>query len=184
MVRVALKLGIVGLMVATPLVAAERLSLYSDPAMTNCALLDDVPGLKVVYVGQETFVGAIASQFRVRTPDCWIGASFVSSAPAPGFGAIGNAPDDMIVTYDVCYSGAFLVATITYLSTAEPSPCCWIYLEKGPSAPLDGIVSLDCTFIPHVVTGSFRLIINPDVSCLCSNPARSSTWGSLKALYR
>jgi hypothetical protein len=172
----------IGLIVATPLLAAERLSLYSDPAMTDCALVDDVPGLKTIYVGHETF-GAMASQFRVRTPDCWTGVSFVSSVPAPGFNAVGDAPDDMIVTYDVCYGGAFLVATITYLSTAEPSHCCWIYLEKGPSAPLEGVVSLDCTFTPHIV-GGFVVLINPDFSCRCSNPVNSSTWGRMKALYR
>jgi hypothetical protein len=174
-------LGVVTAVV--PVGAAERISLFSDAAMTDCSLDDTGPGFKLVYVGHESTSGTLASQFRVRTPDCWVGATFVSSTPAPGFSAVGDAPNDMAVSYGACWGGSFLVATISYYSPGEQTTCCWISLEKGPSAPLDGIVSVDCTFEPHVVTWSFPVLINENFSCRCSNSVRASTWGRIKALY-
>ena len=169
---------------ATPVSGVERLSLFSDAAMANCSLEDNAAGLKSVYVGHETGSGATGSQFRVRTPDCWLGATFVTSTPGAGFSAVGDAPNDMIVSYGQCWAGSFLVATVEYYSPGAGTACCWIYLEKAPSAPLDGVVTVDCAFEPHLVTWSFQVLINENVACRCSNPVHDSTWGRIKAMYR
>ena len=178
-------LALIGLALsAVPVAAFDRIELYSDPAMSNCNLDDNGVGPKSVYMAHNAPAGATASQFQVPTPACWIGATFVASTPAPGFSAVGDASSDILISYGACWGGSFLIGTISYFSMGLATACCSIRITKAPTAPLDGIVTVDCASTPHVISAPFQILINPDQTCLCSNPVQDATWGGIKALYR
>lgn len=175
--------------VAAPAAAqVGDISTYADGAATSCNIVDTTPGFsfKDVFLFHKHTGGGQASQFKVSLTG---GSTMVFSSqtiPA-GMLNLGNANDDISIAYGGCLQGDFLILTITYVAFGTSPACSRIVLEPAATSPIPGEVAMvDCTqpsgqlFVP--ATG--QAIINPDVTCQCDVPVRTTTWGGIKALYK
>lgn len=176
--------AIVATLLATPVTALDRIAIYADPAFTDCDIAAAPSSMVTLYIGHEAIPGALGSLFRVATPACWAGAMLLATTPAPGFSAIGNAETGVAFIYPGCMAGAFLIGTLTYFSSDQDVSCCWLRIGKAPDASLDGVMVTDCAATPRLGTAPFQFIVNPNSFCYCYSTVHTSTWGSIKALYR
>ena len=150
--------------------------------MTDCRLTDSSAGVKYIYIGHNAPSGAKSSQFRIPTPACWTGATLIAATAAPGFIAYGDLEDDLLISYEQCYAGRFLIATATYFTQGTAPTCCQVNILKAPSAPVDGVAMTDCGDYAHLIN-AFHLMVNESGECPCYSPTHDATWGAIKALY-
>ncbi len=161
------------------------LNIFSDAQGTNCLVSDIQPGIITVYVFHST-IGATASQFRIAT-DAGFTGSYISHQVASPFLEMGTPPVDYSVAYCCfCYTGSFLVATISYLGLGTSAPCSHISIEPAPTSPIPGEVAvIDCDFELAVPNTSGPAVVNyTNCAAWCIGATESSTWGRIKALYR
>jgi hypothetical protein len=164
------------------------ISTYSDAAGTSCGVADAIAPFQFidVFLLHKHTGGATASQFKVSLT----GGStmtFSSQTVAPGMLNLGNANDDISIAYGGCVQGDFLILTVRYLGFGTSPACSRIVLEPAATSPLPGeLAMVDCSQPSGnlEVPGSGQAIINPDGTCQCDVPVRTTTWGSIKALYR
>jgi len=160
------------------------IGIYSDPAYTDCDLVDVVPpGVQLIYIVHRGSSGATAVQFRVVPSS---GASCVLLGEDSPYNAIlGDAESGIYIGFGGCVPSDNLVMTLSYFCDGASTTCSSIDIEADPDASSGGIEITDCSLTPLVGTGA-RLIINGDSSCPCGAipPVREKTWGAIKALYR
>lgn len=184
MIRAASILIVAAILLATPAAALDRIAIYTDPALSDCDIAVAPASMVTVYIGHESVPGATGSMFRVRTPACWTGATLLTTTPASGFSAVGNAETGIAFVYPGCMAGGFWIGTITYFSPDLPVSCCLLRIEKAQSSSLDGVMVTDCATAPTLGTAPFMFLLNPDHTCYCHTATHTSTWGGVKALYR
>jgi len=161
---------------------AGAVTLYSDPAFTNCAITD-IPGLVSVYVVHELHPGASAIQFSAPMPSCWTGAVYLTdNNPFPL--VIGNSQDGMAVSYQGCFAGQVHVTTMLFFSQGAAGPCCSYEARPDPSAPSGQIEGVDCA-LSRTYPNAGSAVINPTGYCPCGYliSVETKTWGGVKALY-
>lgn len=154
------------------------LSLYSDAALTQCSLSDVVPGTANVYLTELPNGGATGSRFRVAASPGFTGVWLSETSP---FTTIGNSQTDLSVGFGNCRDGRFVVLTMTYqlYGTSECSQ-----LSFTPALGQTELYCLDCSFGMEC-NGLYPLYVNCSGSHGCDPlPVESTTWGSVKALYR
>lgn len=155
-----------------------HLSLYSDPALTQCTLSDATPGVVTVYVALRS-TEADQISFRVAASPGFTGVWLSDATP---YYMVGSSPTKLSVGFAACLGGTNLVATITYqlfgtstcsdLAIAAPAGDSWPFYD-----------SCGFTYYPLFNNGPLRINCPGSFDC---NPVavEPSTWGSVKALYR
>src|SRR5689334_21034756 len=88
-----------------------RLSLYSDPAFSECTLSDTAPNIVNVYMAEWSDLGATALRFRVVGSPGFTGVWLSETSP---FVRIGNSQTDLGLGFGQCLTNRFLVLTMTY----------------------------------------------------------------------
>ena len=164
----------------------------------ECQLANDTgPGIRTVYVRHTFSPGSLASRFRI-TLDPGVEMTYLSEAhPFPM--TIGNTQDGISVCYGGCTeSGAFVVATITYMYQSSSVSCPRLRVAAHPDAETVEVVN--CYGVPEVAWAQDMYVLTPGGICGCPDPHRSAgspgafacepvlvekhTWGAVKALYR
>jgi hypothetical protein len=154
------------------------IGIFADAAGMDCNL-SDAPGLLNVYFLHVNATGAVHSQWAAPHPACLSAEhmSDVSAFPVH----IGDTETGIIVGYDTCKIGTFLM-TATYNVLAPASECCRWLVVPDPSVPSGKIEIGDCSFWWEYPPGG-QAIINSTPDCTCSVPTEDTTWGQVKALY-
>jgi hypothetical protein len=187
---------LIGLSFSTAFAQNYRLEFHSDEALASCELAVNSPGFIKVYVvvtGQGGPLGGVS--FLAPRPPCMRSAVWLADAwqipPVRSYYHNTQSPDhcDLIIdcalappatpTYLPVYLGLIL-----FYVTEPVDPCCMY----GPTAPIyhaDPFLIMCTDFGDRAMTPR-PVVMNPTASCRCDLPlpARESTWGSVKALYR
>jgi hypothetical protein len=156
----------------------NRLSIYSDVALTDCTLSDTSPNIVNVYVAENSFYGAIGFRVSIGASPGFTGVWLGETSP---FQKLGTSPTDLSVVFGSCRTGSFLVLTMSY-QLFGTSTCS--NLAVAAASGLLAPVCLDC-FDEAPCVGNVSLHVNCTGLFDCNPvPVEPSTWGRVKALYR
>ena len=108
-----------------------RVSIYSDPGLTECILADIAPSLVNVYVAESSVDGATGLRFRIAESAGFTGAWLNESTP---YLSVGNTRTDFSVGFGQCMIGKFLVLVMTY-QTFGTSTCSTLSIEAVQGFP-------------------------------------------------
>jgi len=153
-----------------------ELHIYSDTALTDSTIHDNVPSIVNLYVVEAgSFSGATGARFSTEPSAGFTG---VWLGDVPSFFTVGNTPTDFAVAYGACLPPPILVVTMTYQLFGTSTPCSELRIAPADGQQLVIAPDVDCFFTEGVITdlGSLR------VSCPVAT--ESTTWGQVKALYR
>jgi hypothetical protein len=147
---------------------ADHIGIYSDASGTNCSL---APGISyTTAVIHQSAEGAVGSRFRV---DFAGSPGLVYYTLTYYFQMVGSLNGDLAVSYGPCHTGDIVL----FLMVLNLKPG---YIEVRPAVGLQNVLVADCDLSEHAATGGRAWIGQP-----CPGlPVASSTWGSVKALYR
>lgn len=177
------------------------ITIYSDPAGTDCFLIDHAAGLVSIYVFHEigTPGGALGSEFRLAQGTdvtlIWVGETLLD-----GGIHFGDTRTGVQIGYGACRTGHLHVATVNYFAFGTSAVCGEMAVCSSLLAA--DVAGLSCTDGWQSI-GAGGLYVNSDyVSCSCivarpgataSAPMQSvcalpvgveeTTWGRIKALY-
>jgi hypothetical protein len=166
------------LLFGTP-ASADRLSIYSDAALTQYTIDDSVPRVVTLYVAGYLFESS-GVRFSVRPGPGFTGV-WLSDTSA--FYPYGSSPTDIAIGFGRCVtSRSVLILTMSYQMFGTSSPC-----SELRAAPPDGFL-----YAIGTQCGADEVIIWPldKLYANCPNPpippvaTESSTWGKVKSLYR
>jgi hypothetical protein len=160
----------------------NKIDLFADVDMSACGLVDDREGVVSVYAFHMASEGVTAVEFSAPLPECWEGATWVGDYVPSPFLSLGNSQSGLSIAYTRCEEPPIYVARIDYLTTGAAQTSC-IY-QVTP----DATRMADCEFEMHNVAPGSHVVINPSPSNPCHvsppTPARETTWGRVKAMFR
>lgn len=159
--------------------ATNRVSLYSDAALSECILSDSSPRMATIYLAETSYEATCLGRFRVAASSGFTGVWLADASPFP---KIGTSQTDLSVCFEACMVGQFLVVSITY-QLFGTSTCSDLSIEAAPgfSEP----ICSTCSF--HIVpcSGYDPVHVNCQGPFNCDPVAtEATTWGQVKALYR
>jgi hypothetical protein len=180
-------------------VSADAIGIVGD--FEDCFVLDQTPGLHTLTIVHRFNTGSIASRFKLEA-SAGMTMTYVSETHAwPS--TVGNMRDGMSVCYGSCQVGGDTVlGTITYQGYGTSNSCAELIVKPHPDAETLDVVT--CGNEPELVT-TFHFEVREDLfgcgSCNLHDPgisfggdpqlfgcapvpARSSTWGAIKAMYQ
>jgi hypothetical protein len=176
---------------ATAHAQGGHIGLYSDNSYVDCNLTEAVLAENVVYVAHSYALEGNTAQFRVI--DHWgvtvTGVSYGTNL------YLGDIFTGVVITYVGCKTLPHLLAEIRYFPTRETAPCIGLHVGADPAVASGEIEVIDCSSNVWYATGG-SLCINYPECCLIKSAssavstecypiaAATSTWGSIKALYR
>ncbi|MDH4036436.1 MAG: hypothetical protein OEX18_00775 [Candidatus Krumholzibacteria bacterium] len=156
--------------------------------MSECAIVDDGPGIRSVYVFHTGNASATASEFSVPLPACWTGASWVGDNVVPGFLTVGTSQTDLSIAYAGCVDLPVFIARINFSVTGKAPPCCRVLVAPPLTQSPQEIVEVSCDYQTHAVGTGLGVTVNPPTSCACDSPTtlrtEPATWGRVKAIFR
>jgi len=158
-----------------------------------CTLVD-TPGIRTVYVYHTLTPGAIASRFRLQGG---AGMTMTYVSETHSVPAVGNVVDGLSACYGSCQFSV-LIATVQYIGYGTSASCSQINVVPYPGET--AVEGLRCDGVPvSLVSRDIYVGANPS-NCGCPDgklfvgtprtfncepvAVQSSTWGSIKALYR
>ncbi len=162
----------------------------------NCRIFDNNVDIRTISVYHTLNLGAVASRFKV-VADPGVTMTYMSETVHTGI-ATGNTQDGITLCYGFCLVGDGLLVTISYMAFGTSQNCSQIRIVPHPSA--ETVEAIRCNNEPvgtyvddlyvaepvnvcpgcppaHVFLGS------PQTFSCEPVPVRSTTWGSIKALY-
>jgi len=160
------------------------LAIHGDAQGLSCDIANPPnPGaLVTVYVFHQFGVpgeSAAESRFRIAQPPEW---TFITFTNTPGYVPIGSALTDVRVGYGECVNTPIIIGTVLCFANQAAPPCSQFQILAPVGLP--SVVGYDCSFVEYSTVG-LGAVVNPQASCCCQCLAtESSTWGSVKALYR
>jgi hypothetical protein len=165
----------------------DRIELYSDEALSECALADASRGIGDVYAVHhiEDPVGARALYFRLVSSPGFSGTWLEDIVRAPAWATIGTSQTGFAIQYpSPCPTTSILVLQARYQLFGTSSPCSFV--EAVPWNGICCIVTLSCWTTAEYPVDGDRIHVNLDASCPCGVPVATepTTWGRVKALYR
>jgi len=175
--RHLLNATMVFLLIGTP-AAAERLSIYSDAALTQYTIDDSAPQVVTLYVAGFMF-GSTGVRFSVRPRPGFTGVWLSDSS---SFVTVGSSPTDVAVGFGTCIDGSVTILTMSYQLFGTSSACS--ELHPAPANGFSNAVSTtQCGGYESAIGQLDKLYAN------CSNPpppvaTEPTTCGRVKALYR
>jgi hypothetical protein len=123
---------------------------------------------------------ALGCHFAAPIPGCF-NAELIG-VTSPFTLTIGSPLTGMAIAFGQCLSGPVYLARLTFVAEGA-TECCFYWVTADPKAPTGRIEIADCNEGKFLGTGG-AVILNPnDHDCMEYVPARSSTWGKVKALY-
>lgn len=162
-----------------PIAMADHIGIYSDCTGTSCTLAQGFTS--TVAVVHKFSLGAVMSRFKIVFP---AGSNVFAFATSNSYPSEGNVQTGVSVSYGTCLSGSWCVGNVVAILGA--GPMCMQAANGFPS-----ITYIDCSFVELPATGGHAMVgsICPgeygDPSpCDIPVAVESSTWGSVKALYR
>lgn len=166
------------LLIALPqIAAADHIGVYSDASGSGCMI---APGISTTSAVVHKFsLGAVGSRFRVAFPP---GTTVYAFNTWNAYPAVGDVQTGIGVAYGTCLQGSWAVGT--FVADYAPGAVCMHSAIGFPT-----INYFDCNFDELPASGSGASVGSP---CGAHNggPAcgpvavESSTWGSVKSLYR
>lgn len=171
-----LLLTICALMIAS-VAMADHIGIFSDATGQSCNL-GNIAGQfsSSATVIHQFASGATGSRFRIQFP---AGTLFFSFNNTTMCGTqVGTAVSDISISYCACLSGNIVLGNILAVYGAGT-------LEIRPADTVNNILYTDCSFVEHAATGG-TASVNGIIICYDGDPlaVESSTWGSVKSLYR
>jgi hypothetical protein len=160
------------LVIAIPQIAtADHIGVYSDCSGASCTL---APGFTTTPAVVHKFsIGAVGSQFKIVFPEGTTVFSFVTQ-----YTPSGDVQTGTFVGYGSCLQGSFCIGNLVAILT--PGPVC-----VQPANGFPTVTSINCSFVEKPATGGAATIGSICYGSVCTPLAvESSTWGSVKALYR
>lgn len=178
------------LLTVTPLAVnaqLDRIELFSDEALSQCALTDANSGIGNVYVVHHIAdpLGTDALYFRLVSSPGFTGTWLEDIVRAPARATIGTSQAGFAIAYPMpCPTGSILVLQARYQLFGTSSPCSFV--EAAPWEGICCIIVLGCWNTAEYPADGDRIHVNPDVSCSCAVPVATepTTWGRIKAMYR
>lgn len=167
---------------------ADQIGVFADRWNTTCSLSSvarppDPP--TPVYLVHRWNGGARGADFKILDTSGLVPVTQLVTVP---FLMIGTFYTGASIAYTTCLVGDVVIATLTYWSVDDtPLTDCTRALEivVNPTSPYGEPVVVDCNFALKPAYGP-RFWFGPSECEQFCNPVttRSSTWGSVKALYR
>jgi hypothetical protein len=178
------------LMMCAGAAMADHIGIYADTDGLSCALttLVSPPGNNAFYVIHKLNPGATAAQFKIT--DATAGALFATTQTTP-YLALGTWNTDWSLAYGGCIIGQHVLATLNFLWFGQPLTCNQtLSVDPAPTSPVPGAIALvDCANPANLKSASggraFAGPGNDQCPAGCGEVAtETTTWGSVKALYR
>jgi hypothetical protein len=161
---------------------AGSIGIFPDAGGTGCDIVD-AGGLVQVHYYHVYHQGATASQWMLDLSGLsWTHLGDTWSFPT----AIGSSITGISLGYGSCMPAPTYLGVSNFFGSNAPT-CSPIQIVADP-ASLSGLIEgVDCGSPANKTypTGDLEMV-NADLGCSCpgSSPVESTTWGSVKALYR
>lgn len=147
---------------------AGHISIYTDANGETC---DFAPGFNPnVHIVEKFSPGSTGVRFKMDP-----GPSLVFGFNTP-FVPVGNLTTDLSLAYGQCLNGSIVLGTVI-MQLNGPST---MQIQAADGFPF--ILWTSCVFEELVGTGGIACVLTQQ--CYCGIAVESSTWGSVKALYR
>lgn len=146
---------------------ADHIGVYSDCTGSSCLI---APGANSVAVVHKFSLGTTLSRWKI---DMGSSTFFAFNSPYP---AIGSATTDISVAYGSCLMGSNCIGTVFGNFAAGE-----LKIVAADGQPY--VLWADCNFGEHEGTGGSAWANGATGDCR-EVATESSTWGSVKALYR
>ena len=179
------------------LASADRIAIQSE--IGDCMLADNVPGLHTVTVIHKFNPGSLVSRFKIE-PAGGMTMTYVSETHGPA--SIGSMREGITMCYAGCAVGDVVLGTITFQGYGTSNSCARLVVKPHPDAETLDIVTCG-NEMKRIETFPFE-VVGPDGGCMMCHvhadgisypgephmfgcqalPVATSTWGSIKALYR
>ena len=173
-----LTIVLVLLSLASP-VAADRLMIFSNAALTNYTVDDTAPRIVNLYVTGYLFEST-GVRFSVKPGPGFTG---VWLGDTSSFVPVGQSPTDIAIGFGACVTtSSFVVLTMSYQLFGTSSSCSELRV-----APADGFSYAESTgycgfdLTPLQLGKLYANCPNPPQPPVATEP---TTWGRVKALYR
>jgi hypothetical protein len=160
------------LLLVSSVALADHIGVYSDPTGSSCylgAAGQFNPNATVIH---KFTSGATGSRFKVTFP---AGTAFFAFNTT--YVPIGALDTDLSLGYGQCLSGEIVLGSILAIYGAGTGQ-----VEKADLQPI--ILYTNCVFAELLATGGAFTVGQAGYCTEYSTPVESSTWGSVKALYR
>jgi hypothetical protein len=174
-------------MAAAPGAEAGTFNVFSDHN-GSCSIADTQAGSISVYVYHRSppfDLGVTGSAFRIGSGGGFTGV-LMSAVFDPTFWVVGDISQGVAVSYGGCSNDEFILVAIATYSVSGSSTAC-SYVEVLPFSDGGSVETYNCDMAMEPATATTRLIVNYESSCgplTCVLSTQSTTWGSIKALYR
>ena len=156
------------------------IGMFTDGSGTDCNMAV-TPSIVVAIhlVHMRASVPVCGVVFKTTPPECF-DATFVSiQGPFPET-FTGTLEDGWIANYFGPVTTPVYFGVMYFATGPGTSPCCYFTVQPHP---MYGLAAWNCANGMLPATGG-TLILNPNPSCTCDVPARETTWGTIKAIYR
>jgi hypothetical protein len=135
-----------------------------------------------LYIVHEVSVGAVGSRWSVSNGV----TQFVSLGYTCGGVSISGDPaDGVMVGYGGCVASPHSACRLDYMKlTGDPIVGCY-HMRVEPFPGDSDVLVTDCAMVDKAATGGYFSFELPPHSCDdCAVGIETTTWGSVKALYR
>jgi hypothetical protein len=164
---------------------ADNISVYGDAAGNQCFLsgLVSPPAQNAFYIVHKLNAGSTAAQFKVTDTS----GLFAASQNTP-YLSIGTWNTDLSLAYGGCVIGNHVVMTLNFFWFGGAPNCNQkLTIDPAPASPIPGSIALvDCALPSgnlEAATGGSGYM-SPACAGQCAVATQSTTWGSVKALYK
>jgi len=157
---------------------ADHIGIYSDDSGSSCNLTPTIPLTETTAVIHKFAVGTVGSRFKVDT-SATTGVNLLGIATT--FVPIGSVSSDLSVMYGSCLSGSIVVGHLQIFWLGG-TPAGTLSVVKTPLYAT--VLFRDCANVDYPATGGHATINGTGSDCGEPLAVESSTWGSVKALYR
>ena len=160
---------------------ADHIGIYSDDSGSSCNLISagGPPFTETTAVIHSFATGATGVRFKIDQSAA-TGISVVGMGTT--FVPIGSFATDLSVAYGNCLSGSIVVGHLQIIWLTAPSGT--LSVVKPQTDLYNSIRYWDCAMVDHPATGGHAVINGSNSSCADPTAVETSTWGSVKALYR
>lgn len=168
-----------GVVLAANVAFADHIGIYGDTGGTSCTLALTTPFAPTnVYVIHKFTAGTTGSRWKV------IDTSTLFQAGSSSIYAVLGAPyTGASVGYGNCLAPSVNAMTLSFVWFNQPITCGKLEIVTDPI--VTGIIVTDCNFAEKPATGG-QFFFNANGTCVnCNEVAtETTTWGTIKALYR
>jgi hypothetical protein len=160
------------------------IQLSTDPSSVECDYWDLNPGFLQVYAVHKSTPGVTASRWMIRTGGGFTGLYNGEIIEVSAYS--GSTQTGLMAVYIACQAADIHVATVEYYCLGTSPSCAYIEVAADPRVSSGRIEINDCEEITHYVETSRIIVNNFQGACgpCATSPTKSTTWGSIKTLYR